>query len=320
MIPLNNILGLFGIVEDVMDPTGTGRVRVRWVGIHTDDKSKIPTSSLPWSNVLGSINSAGISGVGMAPVGMVCGTMVFGIPLDEGYQEFLILGTLAGNRSVYGNSNLGFNDPNGEYPRSGVAGDINKKAGGNADTGSSFNINADVISSNIPDSKDPTVPEKNLDPTAYSDTPWMPFAQDEIGKNETDDAERIKQYHQVGGGLMREPTVAWCASFVGWCLDQADIKGTRSAASRSYLKYGKSVGTNNVPYGSIAVFGVPNSGQGHVAFVVEDKGDSLICIGGNQSDKSLRSGGVVSKTTIPKNGKSLVLLDCVFPTNLQGKS
>lgn len=117
---------------------------------------------------------------------------------------------------------------------------------------------------------------------------------------------------------MREPTVAWCASFVGWCLDKAGIKGTRSAASRSYLKYGKSVGTTNVPFGAIAVFGVPGSGSGHVAFVVEDKGDKLVCIGGNQSDKSHRSGGQVSKTTIPKSG-SLNLLDCVMPTNLQGK-
>ena len=85
------------------------------------------------------------------------------------------------------------------------------------------------------------------------------------------------------------------------------------------MNYGKSVGTDNVPFGSIAVFGVPNSGSGHVAFVVEDKGDHLVCVGGNQSDKSLRSGGVVSKTTIPKNGSNLELLDCVYPTNLNGK-
>lgn len=317
MIQLNMLLT--GVVEDVMDPLQLGRVRVRWVGIHTDNKALLPTASLPWSRVLGNINSAGISGVGMAPVGMVPGTMVRGYAVDDGFQEFEIFGTIAGNRSVHINSSFGFNDPNGEYPRPDVQGDINKRAGGNADTGSSFNLNSSGISSEIPGAKDPTVPEKVEDPNAFQDTPWMPFALGELGVNEADNADKVKQYHEVGGGLMREPTVAWCASFIGWCLNQASIKGTRSAASRSYAKYGKSVGTSNVPYGSIAVFAVPNSGQGHVAFVIEDKGDSLVCVGGNQSDKSFRSGGIVSKTTIPKNGKNLVLLDCVRPTNLQGK-
>jgi uncharacterized protein (TIGR02594 family) len=319
MISMNNNFFLTGIVEDVNDPIQLGRVRVRWIGIHTDNKSKMPTDGLPWCQVLGSINSAGISGVGLAPVGVVAGTMVFGLPLDDGMQEFIILGTLAGNRSIHINPSMGFNDPKGEYPRAGVVGDINKRAGGNGDTGSSFNVDAVVIKSDIPGAKDPTVPEKKLDPKAYDNTPWMPFAQGEVGKNEADNPDRIKEYHQTGGGQMLEPTVAWCASFIGWCLGKADIKGTRSAASRSYLRYGKSVGKDNVPFGSIAVFGVPNSGQGHVAFVLEDKGDKLVCIGGNQSDKDHRSGGIVSRTTIPKSGSKLVLLDCVYPTNLNGK-
>jgi uncharacterized protein (TIGR02594 family) len=318
MIPMNSVF-LYGIVEDVMDPVQLGRLRVRWLGVHTDDKTKLPTDKLPWSNVLGTIYSAFISGVGSSPVGVVPGTMVFGIPADDGKQEFIVFGTMGGNRSVYGNGTQGFNDPSGLYPRADVAGDINKKAGGNGDTGSSYNVTADVIQSSIPGAKDPTVPDKVEDPKAYGDAPWMPVAQSQIGINEKDNPDVVKTYHQIGGGLMREPTVAWCAAFVGWCLDKVGIKGTRSASARSYLSYGKSVGKTNVPFGAIAVFGVPNSGSGHVAFVAEDKGDKLICIGGNQSDKSLRSGGIVSRTTIPKNGSSLVLLDCVFPTNLSAK-
>lgn len=321
MIPMKNNMFLYGIVEDVMDPLRLGRVRTRWFGIHTDNKSKLPTNGLPWSNVMGSINSAGISGVGYAPVGMVPGTMVFGIPIDEGMQEFMIFGTQAGNRAVYGNGSLGFNDPSGEYPRSGIAGDINSKAGGNGDSGSQFATDTasqiaeqSSIVAEIPNAVDPTVPAKPKDPPIRTSAPWMQYAQKEVGVNEKDNASRITEYHTIGGGLTREPTVAWCASFIGWCLKQADITGTRSASSRSYKNYGKSVGTTKVPFGSIAIFGVPGSGFGHVAFVVEDKGDKLVCIGGNQSDKSLRSGGIVSNTTIPKNGKSLVLLDCVFPT------
>lgn len=312
-------LFLQGIVEDVMDPLQLGRVRVRWVGIHRASLSQLPVSSLPWSNVLSNVNSASISGVGTSPVGLVCGTMVFGMPLDDGMQEFLILGTLPGNREVYINSTYGFNDPNGVYPTPGVKGDISKLAGGNADAGTDNVVNNDMISSTIPGATDPTIPEKKLDPEAYKDTPWMPFAIGELGINEADNVARIKEYHTIGGGYMQEPTVSWCASFIGWCLDKASIKGTRSASSRSYLTYGESVGKTKVPYGAIAVYGVPNSGKGHVTFVVEDKGDSLVCVGGNQSDKSKRSGGIVSKTTIPKNSSSLVLLDCRMPTNLQGK-
>lgn len=316
MIPMTKEF-LYGVVEDVQDPVQLGRVRVRWIGIHSDDRTQLPTSLLPWCQPLMPFTSAFISGVGQAPVGIVPGTMVLGLPVDDGYQEFIVLGTLGGNRSVFVNFGTGFNDPNGNYPRSGVAGDINIKAGGNGDTGSSFNVTNSIVNSTIPGSTDPTIPPKTLDTNAYSDTPWMPVAQSQIGINEADNPGIIKQYHLIGGGLMREPTVAWCASFIGWCLNQVGINGTKSAASRSYLKYGKSVGTTNVPFGAIAVFGVPNSGSGHVAFVSQDKGDSLVCVGGNQSDKSNRSGGIVSKTTIPKNGSSLVLLDCRLPTNLQ---
>jgi uncharacterized protein (TIGR02594 family) len=322
MTPMSGNMFLTGVVEDIQDPLQMGRVRARYIGIHTDNKTKLPVNMLPWSNVLGSINSAGISGVGMSPVGMVPGSMVFAVPLDEGFQEFLVLGTMAGNRSVYINSSYGFNDPSGLYPKAGVLGDINKRAGGNADSGSpavlGYTPEPDVIKSEIPNAKDPTVPPKVEDPKALIDTPWMPFALAELGVNQKDNVDRIREFHKIGGGTLNEPTVAWCAAFIGWCLIQAKLKGTRSPASRSYLKYGKSVGKTSVPYGAIAVFGVPNSGSGHVAFVLEDRGSSLFCLGGNQSDKSHRSGGQVSKSNIPKSGGHLVLLDCVMPTNIQG--
>jgi len=38
-----------GVCEDRHDPEKIGRIRVRWLGIHTDDKQKILTKDLPWS-------------------------------------------------------------------------------------------------------------------------------------------------------------------------------------------------------------------------------------------------------------------------------
>ena len=66
MIDLDKLY--FGIVEDVMnDETESGMVRVRWIGLHTDDKVVLPTEMLPWASVMQPIYSAAISGIGMSP-------------------------------------------------------------------------------------------------------------------------------------------------------------------------------------------------------------------------------------------------------------
>ena len=38
-----------GVVEDRFDPLKLGRVRVRILGLHTDNKKLIPTEDLPWA-------------------------------------------------------------------------------------------------------------------------------------------------------------------------------------------------------------------------------------------------------------------------------
>jgi uncharacterized protein (TIGR02594 family) len=308
-----------GIVEDVDDPFHSGRVRVRIFGAHTDNKAILPTDMLPWANVGNTIQSASISGVGHAPVGMVPGTMVYGIFRDTGFQEPFIMGTMGAFRQKYLSDDYGFNDPSGEFPREGVDGDMNALAGGVGVTGSSNAMQNNTIQSELGDAFDPTEPNPELNSDEFTKTtPWMPFAIAEIGVDETNNVGRIKEFHKVGGGTMQEVSVAWCASFINWCLIQAGITGTRSAASRSFVNFGVSV-KDKIPYGAIAVFGVPGSGKGHVAFVIADKGDKLEVVGGNQSDKDHRSGGQVSRTIIPKNGKNLVLLDCRMPTNLEVK-
>ena len=42
----------YGVVEDRKDPLYLGRVKVRCMGFHTDDKSLIPTEDLPWAQVI----------------------------------------------------------------------------------------------------------------------------------------------------------------------------------------------------------------------------------------------------------------------------
>jgi len=52
---MQNYMGLSGyvwwqgVVEDRLDPLQLGRARVRILGFHTEEKTKIPTDSLPWA-------------------------------------------------------------------------------------------------------------------------------------------------------------------------------------------------------------------------------------------------------------------------------
>jgi len=114
----NNFIWFNGVVEDRNDPQKLGRLRVRCVGIHTDNKDDLPTSDLPWSQLIHPITSSGISGLGSSPGFIVEGTWVFGY-FRDGYamQEPMVIGTLPGKPAELADVNKGFYDPNGVYPK-----------------------------------------------------------------------------------------------------------------------------------------------------------------------------------------------------------
>jgi len=102
-----------GVVEDRNDPTKLGRVRVRCVGYHTDDKIKIPTEDLPWAWVLQTVHTPSMNGMGHTPGFLVEGTWVMGFFRDpDTLQEPIIMGSLPGVPEKLGDPNKGFNDPN----------------------------------------------------------------------------------------------------------------------------------------------------------------------------------------------------------------
>ena len=114
----NNFIWFNGVVEDRQDPQKLGRLRVRCVGIHTQDKDILPTSDLPWSQLIHPITSSGISGLGSSPGFIVEGTWVFGY-FRDGYamQEPMVIGTLPGKPVELAETSKGFYDPNGVYPK-----------------------------------------------------------------------------------------------------------------------------------------------------------------------------------------------------------
>ena len=114
----NNFIWFNGVVEDRKDPQKLGRLRVRCVGIHTDNKDDLPTADLPWSQLIHPITSSGISGLGHSPGFIVEGTWVFGY-FRDGYamQEPMVIGTLPGKPVELAETSKGFYDPNGVYPK-----------------------------------------------------------------------------------------------------------------------------------------------------------------------------------------------------------
>ena len=106
-----------GVVEDRYDPLYLGRCRIRILGWHTEDKTDMPTESLPWAYPVQPIISAAQTGVGISPTGPVEGTWVVGFYRDgEQAQEPVFFGTLGGIPSLESKIplNEGFADPRGD--------------------------------------------------------------------------------------------------------------------------------------------------------------------------------------------------------------
>lgn len=80
--------------------------------------------------------------------------------------------------------------------------------------------------------------------------------------------------------------IAWCSAFVNYVVETCGDKGTRSAAARSWLTWGRKL-INPVP-GCVVVLDrkcVDNPNAAHVTFYVGEGTPGFIrCIGGNQGD------------------------------------
>lgn len=95
----------------------------------------------------------------------------------------------------------------------------------------------------------------------------------------------MEMYASVGHTHVEHDSVAWCAAFVGHCLEQAGIRSTRKLTARSYLDWGVPVDLVDAQQGDIGV--IPrgsSSWQGHVFFIDRIEGQCVWGLGGNQDD------------------------------------
>jgi uncharacterized protein (TIGR02594 family) len=125
-----------------------------------------------------------------------------------------------------------------------------------------------------------------------SEPAWMKIARGEIGQKEIAGSQhnpRIIQYHATTTLKATTDETAWCSSFVNWCLKQAGVVGTNSAAAASWVNWGVEcparTGAITVIYNAAAANSSLSVSGNHVGFLVEETATHYSLLGGNQSDQ-----------------------------------
>ena len=115
---MDGFLWFAGVIEDREDPEKAGRVRVRCIGLHTDNLDELPTEDLPWAQVMAPTDTPSMAGMGNTPSFLVEGTHVIGFFLDAAtMQQPMVIGSIPGQPVEIADPNFGFYDPNGTYPK-----------------------------------------------------------------------------------------------------------------------------------------------------------------------------------------------------------
>ena len=129
-------------------------------------------------------------------------------------------------------------------------------------------------------------PPMEMAAAASSEFKWMQIARDELGQAEGGPGgsnPRIEEYHATTEGGAEPDSVAWCSSFVNFCVERAGFRGTKSKSARSWLEWGVEA-ADFVP-GCIVVLNRGQPPKGHVGFYVGRESSRLRLLGGNQGDK-----------------------------------
>lgn len=216
-----------GVVEDRADPEELGRMRVRCLGFHTEDRQILPTSDLPWAYPVGPITSASMNGIGVSPIGVVEGSWVFGFFRDgESCQEPVIIGTFGGVPLEKPNSQEGFSDPSGSYPIDAFVGepDTNRLARGVEEETiierKKNNIDKMEVAGSIGESQEIEEPETPFAPIY----PYNHVKQTESGHfeefDDTPGVERMHRYHRSGSFEEIHPDGSKVTKIVG---DQYEV-------------------------------------------------------------------------------------------------
>lgn len=116
---------------------------------------------------------------------------------------------------------------------------------------------------------------------------WLVHAWQALGvaerKGRAHNPRVVAMFRDAGHPNIKSDEVAWCAAFVGAVLERSGIASTQSLMARSYENWGEPLERGR--YGAVAVFSRgTNPAHGHVGFWLGETDDSVIVLGGNQSN------------------------------------
>lgn len=116
-------------------------------------------------------------------------------------------------------------------------------------------------------------------------TKWLDIAKSEMGTAEVPGPKHnprvVGYFRTIGMPQVTDDETAWCAAYVGSCLERSGLRSTRTAWARDYLKWGKRVYTPTT--GCIVVLD-RGGGFGHVGFYIKHDNHHIWLLGGNQSN------------------------------------
>jgi len=257
------------VVSDGTDPLRLGRVKVRVIGTHTQDKNQLPTEHLPWATIMHPITSAGANGVG-STANLIEGTTVFGFFLDAlDKQHPVIIGTIPGRDSPGTNS-----DVRTSY------------APQQLDNAPNIDSIPDIIGQDIEDCLYKKEIYGKFDAASQS---WPDMKEFTRGNN----PKLRSMFNQIGFKNLTGENTAWCAAFVAHilkCAGYPSLPGNKLGA-RNYQNYpGDVIWTGNdnpIPYNKfqkndIMVFERPGRvGAGHVGLYHSTNKGKLRMVSGN---------------------------------------
>jgi len=219
-----------GVVEDNKSPLKDGKVRVRILGVHTENNefsdekfNTVKSSELPWLECMGSLENGLNSGIGLSKI-PTQGTIVWLYYFEEYPNDSIVIGTVTGNpteTSKY-KSGIGFSDPDEEFPLKERLNepDINRLARAQKLSSSDSDSDYKTIHQKIIDNKSKTEEKDDIseadvtqeEPDSLNDKSIYPNVQvletksgHVIEIDDTPDNERIRTYHKSGSYIEIKP-------------------------------------------------------------------------------------------------------------------
>ena len=273
-------------VTTIPDPLRLGRVKVRCIGYHTQDRDQLPTEDLPWATVLHPITSPGISGVGTNPF-LIEGTTVFGFFLDaHDKQHPVILGCFAGRDAPGASSDYRVSS------RTGATGPALADAEPYEQTGEVEDDAEDVV----------TCAENGVfGPSAIDNRGRTIYSNYIEGKANSNIRGLLKEYGGPGVaryvGNKTDSQILWCAAWASAALNRCGFKspnttgsqvfGTNASQYGDVIATGKDFSVDKLKKGDVIVYKWPagSGSTGHVGFYTgESTSNKIGVLGGNQSN------------------------------------